>query len=267
MHRSHRPHHLLVIATSLVVAWLASNAEAQSHRHQVKSGGHSHRGGLHASAASTRPAPRPSARRQARPHRNLIPPGGLGSAANVRPGFYQQLNAPRHRGHGGHHRRVVPVYVYPTYYPETYYPPAPVYSEPVYSEPVYSEPEPREAPASTQVYIVTPPVVANPQVVPPPVAAVPPTPPAPRSTEPGEVKFSVLPADARVYFDDDYLGTGAELAALEEPPTFPPGVHVLEVTHPDYRSQRLVFGVSGSDPAHVLIDLSIDRVGRRTRVR
>jgi hypothetical protein len=264
MHR--RPHNLLVIAMSMVVPWLASAAEAQSHRHQVKSGGASPRGGPQASAVSTRPAPRPAARREVRPNRGLIPPGGLGSAANVRPGFYQQLNAPRHRGHGGL-SRVVPVYIYPTYYPETTYPLSTAYPEPVYSGPVYSEPEPPAAPASTQVYIVTPPVIAAPQAAPPPAPAAPPAPPAPRSTEPGEVKFSVLPADARVYFDDDYLGTGAELAALEQPPMFSPGVHVLEVTHPDYRSQRLVFGVSDSDPAHVLIDLSIDRVGRRTRVR
>ena len=77
----------------------------------------------------------------------------------------------------------------------------------------------------------------------------------------------MLPADARIYLDDDYLGTGAELAQLEEASLFSHGVHVLEVTHPDHRPQRLVFGVSDSDPAHVMIDLSIDRVGRRTRIK
>ena len=115
---------------------------------------------------------------------------------------------------------------------------------------------------------MTPPVIVPPAPAAPPAPApVSAAPPAPRSTAPGEVRFSVLPADSRVYLDDDYLGTGAELAALEEAPLFPPGVHVLEVTHPDYRPQRLVFGVSDSDPAHVLIDLSVDRVGRRTRIK
>ncbi len=253
MHR--RPYSLLVIATSFALSWLASAAEGQSHRHQVKSGGNAARSGFRATTTTTRPAPRPAPRRQAQPNRHLLPPGGLGSAANVRPGFYQQLNAPRHHRRGAP-SRIVPVYVYPTYYPEPYYPP-----------PVYSQPEPPAAPAPTQVYIVQPPVIAPPQPVPAPAPAAPAAPPAPRSTEPGEVRFSVLPPDAEVYLDDDYLGTGAELAALEEAPTFPPGVHVLEVTHPDYRSQRLVFGVSDSDPAHILIDLSIERAGRRTRVR
>ena len=258
MYHSPRTRTLFVIATSMAVSWLASAAEAQrSHR----AGSHSQSDGHQASAISSRPAPRPSAPRQpARPPRSrLVPPGGLGSAANVRPGFYQRLNAPRHYRRGGHrygHGHVQPVYIYPTYYPETFYPPAPV----------YSEPEPPPAPAPPPVYIVTPPVIASPPVDPPPAPA-PPPPPAPRSTAPGEVRFSVLPADSRVYLDDDYLGTGAELAALEEAALFPPGVHVLEVTHPDYRPQRLVFGVSDTDPAHVLIDLSIDRVGRRTRVK
>ena len=46
-----------------------------------------------------------------------------------------------------------------------------------------------------------------------------------------------------------------------------PGPWQLEVTHPDYRPQRLVFGVSDSDTKHILIDLSIDRISRRTRVK
>ncbi len=263
MHHSSRTRTLLVIATSMVVSWFASVAGAQSHR--GNRAGRSSQGGHQASAISSRPAPRPSPRRQAPQSRSrVVPPGGLGSAANVRPGFYQQLNAPRHRGghrgghHGGHQNQPAPVYVYPTYFPETYYPSAPAYSEPA--------PQAAPAPVQPQIYVVTPPVIAPPVHV-TPVPAAPAAPPAPRSTEPGEVKFSVRPADAEVYLDDDYLGTGAELAALEEVARFPPGVHVLEVTHPDHRPQRLVFGVSDSDPAHVMIDLSIDRVGRRTRVK
>ena len=254
MHQRPRTLTLLAIATSMAASWLAAVAEAQSHRkHRAQVRQHS--GGHQMSAVSSRPAPRSQVRRP-----RFVSPGGL-SAANVPPGFYKQLDAPQpQRGYGGGHRHVVPVYVYPTYLPETFYPPAPA----------YREPEPREAPAPVQpqIYVVTPPVVAPPPVAPTPVPAPPPAaPPAPRSTEPGEVKFSVLPADARVYLDDDYLGTGAELASLEQASMFPPGVHVLEVKHPDYRPQRLVFGVSDSDPAHVLIDLSIDEVGRRTRIK
>ncbi len=261
---------LLGLATSMAVAWPTSVAEAQSQRNN-RAGAHSHRSGHQASAVSTRPAPR----RHAQPPRSgqvppsslgLAVPGALGSAANVRPGFYQRLNAPRnHGGHHGHAGRFPtaqgPIYVYPTYYPE-------VYSETYYAQPpVYSEPAPETPAAPPAIYIVTPPVIAAPPVSVAPSHASSPVPPEPRSTEPGEIRFSVLPADARVYLDDDYLGTGAELAALDEAPLFPPGVHVLEVTHPDYRPQRLVFGASDSNPAHVLIDLSIDRIGRRTRVK
>ncbi len=253
MHQHPRTQTLLVIATSMAVSWLASAAEAQSQRgHRAE--GRSQRGGHQMSTTSSRPATRPSPPRQA-PRSRLVSPGGL-SAANVRPGFYSRFDAPRqHRGRG--HRRAAPVYVYPTFLPQTFYP----------SAPTFSEPAPREAPAAQpQIYVVTPPVVVAPPA-PAPVPAVPAAPPTPRSTEPGEVKFSVLPADARVYLDDDFLGTGDELAALEETPLFSPGVHVLEVTHPDYRPQRLVFGVRDTDPAHVMIDLSIDRIGRRTRIK
>lgn len=258
MHHNSRTLTLLVIATFSAASWLIAASEAQAQR-SGRTGAHAHRGGQRATAISTRPAPRPTPRPQARHPRGparpgVLSPGGLGSAANVRPGFYQQLNSPVQRGHGGHS---VPIYIYPTYFPETYYPPAPA----------YSEPEPRDAPAPPPVYIVTPPVIAAPVVTAPPAPVAPPAPPVPRSTEPGKVKFSVLPADARVYLDDDYLGTGADLAMVEQASLFPPGVHVLEVTHPDFRPQRLVFGVSDTDPAHVLIDLSIDRVGRRTRVK
>lgn len=255
MHHRSRTLTLLVIATSMVVLWLASVAEARPQRGHRAS---PHRSDAQASAVSSRPAIRPATRRP--PTR---PRSGFGSAANVRPGFYEQLSAPRHHGGGGHHGHAVPIYIYPTYVPETYYPPAPAFSERSPRE--IPAPAPAPAPAP-QIYVVTPPVITQP-VAAAPAPAPPAAPPAPRSTKPGEVRFSILPGDAEIYLDDDYLGTGAELAALDEVSLFPPGVHVLEVTHPDHRPQRLVFGVSDTDPAHVVIDLSIDRVGRRTRVK
>ncbi len=252
---------LLVITTFTAFSGFASLAEAQSQR-STRAEAHARRSGHRASTVSSRPARRSAPRRQVQPPSRLVAPGGLGSAANVRPGFYQQLNAPSH--HRGHHGHAVPIYVYPAYYPEVFFPQT--YHTPSH---VYSEPAPApEAPAAPpQIYIVTPPVVATPPVSVAPAPAPPVEPPSPQSTDPGEIRFSVLPPDARVYLDDDYLGTGAELAALDEAPLFPPGVHILEVTHPDYRPQRLVFGASDSKPAHVLIDLSIDKIGRRTRVR
>ncbi len=263
---NHRTQTLLVITTFTAFSWLASFAEAQSQR-SAGARTHSHRSGRQASAVSTRPAPRP--RQSRRPAANPSPlrgaiGGGFGSAANVRPGFYQQLNAPR--GHGGYHGHRVPIYVYPTYYPQTYYPLG------VGAEDAHYAPAPEvvavEAPAAPpQIYIVTPPVITTPPIGAAPPTAPPAPPPAPPPTGPGEIRFSVLPTDARVYLDDDYLGTGAELSALEEALLFPSGVHVLEVTHPDHRPQRLVFSAGAGNQAHVLIDLSIDKIGRRTRVK
>ena len=247
---------LFLLVTSLLLPGLAAWAEAQSHRGARAGGGHRAAPGAHHARATSH---RPAHHRRPAPRRPQLP-AGFGSAANVRPGFYQQLSAPQTHHHSHPGAAVVPVYVY---------------LDPYYTQPFHPEatqvapreiPAPEPAPAQAPIYIVTPPV-APPAAAPAPAPAEPPPPPAPRSTEPGEVRFSILPADAEVFLDDDYLGTGAELAALEESLRYLPGVHVLEVTHPDYRPQRLVFGVSSNDSAHVLIDLSIDRVGRRSRIK
>lgn len=259
-HAQTRTMTLLLITTAWVAQGLGTIDEAWAHGGQNRVQGHrATSGSHHARAISHRPARRPTARqpvrRPARHPRSILPPAGLGSAANVRPGFYQQLNAPV-----THHGGVVPVpiYLYPT--------------PTVYEQPVLVSPREIPAPAPPPIYIVTPPPAAPATVqapTPPAPAAPAPAPPAPapRSTEPGEVQFSVSPSDAKIYLDDDYLGTGGELASLENGQSFAPGVHVLEVTHPDYRSQRVVFGVTPNDETHVLVDLAVDRVGRRSRIK
>ena len=252
---------LLLLATSWGLQCLATAAEAQPHRSATARGYGAPAGSHHPRAISHRGAPRRHARPPAPRRRSPSP--GFGSAANVRPEFYRQLDAPKVR-HGHHHGAgAVPVYVYYE----------PFYLEPFYPEATHVDPRkipapaPAPQPAPQPIYIVQPPAGAG-APAPAPVAEVPPPPPPPpRSTEPGEVRFTIQPPDAEVFLDDDYLGTGAELAALADAQLYPPGVHVLEVTHPEYTSQRLVFGVSGNDPTHVLIDLSIDRVGRRSRIR
>ena len=247
---------LLLLATAWMVQGLGVADDAQAHGGQART--MSHRpatGSQQARATSHRPAPRPAAPRPALNPRRVLRPG-FGSAANVRRGFYKQLDAPvTHHGGG-----VVPVPIY-------------IYPQPVaYSQPAPVSPREIPAPAPQPIYIVTPPPAPAPaQTVPPapaPIPAAVPTPaPKPRSTEPGDVQFSVQPADAKIYLDDDYLGTGAELAEFGDGQPFPPGVHVLEVTHPDYRPQRLVFGVTSKDATHVLVDLAVDRVGRRSRIK
>ena len=249
-HRTPVLYSLSVLAISVALQNFCLQTEAQGNRGRSIS----HRpasGGQHpARATSHRSAPRPQIPRT---------PRGFGSAANVRPGFYQQLSAPKQRGPlRGAGSFPVPVYVY--------------VEPPIYREAPQVDPRSIPAPAPPQpIYVVAPPAPA-PAAQPAPAAApaqppaVPAPAPKPRSTEPGEVQFSIQPASAEIYLDDDYLGTAAELASLDTQ-RYPPGVHVLEVTHPDFRPQRLVFGVSSEDPTHVLIDLSVDRIGRRSRIK
>ncbi len=241
----------LLLCVAVVFQGIAPATEARDQGGKSRSV--SHRGASNppqARAVSQRAAPS----RPTQQNRRLLRPGGFGSAANVRPGFYQKLNAPQ-----GHSRRGNPGVVQV---------PVPVY---VYLESP-SAPAPSPAPSPQPVYIVSPSAPPAPQAVAPAppapeVVPPPPAPPAPRSTEPGAVEFSVHPADARVYLDDDYLGTGAEIATVESGHAFAPGVHVLEVTHPEYRPQRLVFGVHSKEQTHVVIDLETDRVGRRSRIK
>jgi hypothetical protein len=129
------------------------------------------------------------------------------------------------------------------------------------------EPEPPPPAPAPQVYIIQPP---PPQAAPAaPVETYPPPPPLPRapvSTEPGEVALAVHPAGARILINDRFVGTGESLEAKGEPLVMRPGVYVLEAEHPDFKSQRLVFGVTPHETVRVVIDLTADRPGRRARV-
>ena len=211
------------------------------------------------------------------PNRYLLPPAGLGSAANAPPGFYRQLDAPpaTHRPRGAGRRGAGPVYVpvpYVVYVeppelavsPVQYEPPPPRDDRPRYV------PAPAQAPAPQPVYIVQPSPAAAPPA-PPVRQSAPETrdqpPAAPKSREPVDVTFSIRPAAATVYLDDEPLGTGDELMRRDGAMRLRPGVHVLEVVHPEYDTQRLVFGLSSADPIEVQIDLTTERAGRRSRIR
>ena len=61
--------------------------------------------------------------------------------------------------------------------------------------------------------------------------------------------------------------TGDEIAGLSEPFELPAGVHVLTARHPDYGSERLVFGVPAAGEILVEINLMGDRSGRKARLR
>lgn len=243
---------------------LAASSLAQSHSRSVGgSQGSPHRLGSH---SVTRPH-QPS---------RLLPPAGLGSATNAPPGFYRRhLSVPEPRippPAPGHHP--APIYVP---YPYLVYvtPPEYALSPSQVGAPLPQDVLPQEtirpSAAPQPVYVIQPPATpaaARPPAPSPPAAAVPPPPPpAPRSTEPAPVRFSVDPGDAEVYLDDEFLGTGAALAAREQPLLLRPGVYVLEVTHPDLRDQRLVFGFRSDEATDVRIDLTADRPRQRSRIR
>jgi hypothetical protein len=127
------------------------------------------------------------------------------------------------------------------------------------------EPPPPPPPApAPQIYVVqTPP----PAAAPPPYEPPPPPPPAPPvSNEPGELALDVQPADVRIFLNDRLMGTGESLEAKGEPLRLRAGVYVLEAEHPDFGSQRLVFGVTAEQTVRVVVDLTADQPRRRARV-
>ncbi len=124
------------------------------------------------------------------------------------------------------------------------------------------------------IYIIVQPASAGSQepVQAPQPAAAEPAPPtyqplAVSGGEAGQVFLSVHPVNAAVYLDEDLLGTGESLAAGQEPLVLDSGVHVLEVVHPQFQTQRLVFGMPSAGRLLIEFDLEGDRRGRKARVR
>lgn len=105
---------------------------------------------------------------------------------------------------------------------------------------------------------------------PPPPVMTPPTPrppAAPVSRQPGEVQLLIQPADAMVVLDDRRLGLASELEdSFDSTITLAPGVYVLEVTHPEHQTQRLIFDVQPGKPVAVEVNLLADNANRRTRL-
>ncbi len=192
---------------------------------------------------------------QQQDNRRLISP--MGSAANLPPGYYQQ-----NMGWSGPPLEPGPV-IYPA--------PLVMYV----GQPLFPTPQPEPQPPVVVVNQVT---VNTPPPAPPEPAyerpraeerqrpAEPATPPAPKPTAPQKVFFDISPGDALVKLDGKKLGTAADLAAIVDPLQLSPGVYILQVEHPSYRTQRLVFGVS-AELVRVEIDLASDDPSSRARVR
>jgi hypothetical protein len=76
----------------------------------------------------------------------------------------------------------------------------------------------------------------------------------PRSEDPaasGRLKLTVRPADASVYVDGAFRGTGREAASL----ALPPGRHRIEVVRPGYQTVEKEIEVVPGEPAEMTIDL------------
>lgn len=74
----------------------------------------------------------------------------------------------------------------------------------------------------------------------------------------GWLKLDVRPPDAAVYLDGTFLGTGAELARLHGALAVARGAHVVEVLHPQFRSQRHPIDVPESNTLSFSIELGRD---------
>ncbi|MEM8962818.1 MAG: hypothetical protein AAGD38_15140, partial [Acidobacteriota bacterium] len=99
------------------------------------------------------------------------------------------------------------------------------------------------------------------ETAPPPVMA--PLPPPDPAID-GAASFHIVPSDSKVYLDDRLLGTASELASKGRLP-LDAGVHVLEISHPDYATERVIFGVDG-DHTTITVDLNETRPSRRLRL-
>ena len=220
------------------------------------------------------------AHRQRHANRHLVSP--LGSATNVNPDIYLELGysnghptvytaPPEYRHRRGPYRGHGYRQPYVVYINEDSIEP-PIYGEPYDDsdlEDRYAEPQPiyivNQQPAPQVIQVPAPAPQASP--APEPSYEPPPQtrePSRPRSTEPQEISIRVEPADAEIYLDDELIGTGVTVESSLS--SLAPGIYVLEISHPDFSPQRLVFGVS-SDPVSITIDLTADRPSRRARVK
>ncbi len=124
---------------------------------------------------------------------------------------------------------------------------------------------PPPPPQQPVVVMVPPP---TPDTQPAPVVAPSTTPepsrpaPPPKPKEPGLLTILIHPAEAEVFLDD------RRLRDLDDTPrTLEAGVHVLEISHPDFPNERLVFGMGSAGNVEIEIDLRESKSGRRTRLR
>ncbi len=80
--------------------------------------------------------------------------------------------------------------------------------------------------------------------------------------EPGRFRLEVEPADASIYLDGRFVGTGEQLSKLHSGMMVDPGEHVLDVQRPGYETERISFSVAPGDEADLRVDLDSSEVSR-----
>ncbi len=290
---------LFIILGLFVLGFLVTAATAAaggSGSQGVHSRGGHHRGGHHTKVSPHRSHGTRShgISHRVRPHGAVhhgLRSYGVRYTAGLYGGYRNFTASGGYRSYGGFRYRTFPSYQFYPYqntvysYPVSYAPvaDASVYATPgsVY-DPVFQHgaaPQALEEYAADQVqpiYIIVQPAAAGsqppvrtpqPVVREPVVQARPYHPLAVAGGEAGQVFLSVHPANAAVYLDDELLGSGDTLAAGQEPLVLGSGVHVLEVVHPQYPTQRLMFGMPSAGRLLIEFDLEGDRRGRKARVK
>lgn len=215
-----------------------------------------------ARSSQQRPAPRPNYRTQHVERRSYLQP----SLSGIRPpgfGKFARPDTPSHRGTYDPYGVPVAPHTPVVYVPiGSYVTPLAPAQQPVI---VVQAPAPQPPPQPVVVQVAAPEPIHVPRPAPAAVEPREPLPP-PAPKEPGKLRFTVSPGNAVVYLDDDRLGTAGELREAA-PLVVEAGVHVLEIDHPDWSSERLVFAVGSAGDVRVEVDLAEPKASRRTRLR
>ena len=73
--------------------------------------------------------------------------------------------------------------------------------------------------------------------------------------EPARLTLEVVPEEASIYLNGRFLGSGREISNLRAPLIIDSGDHVLQVVHPDYRTEKREFSVSEGETLDLEIEL------------
>ncbi len=74
-------------------------------------------------------------------------------------------------------------------------------------------------------------------------------------SEPASLELTVSPAEASVYLDGRFLGSGRELSNLRAPLIIDSGEHVLQVVHPDFSTERRDFTAESGEKVDLEVSL------------